>query len=90
MRLPVRRRELICIRQVKDLGKCASAEERITGVNLRIVIQAIKNESGLQAVPGDDMLGSFRVRPEVMGVTLGSSMQGCDLGAVCVSGGTSL
>lgn len=43
----------------EDLGKCASAERRITGVNLRIVIQAIKNESGLQAVPGDDMLGAL-------------------------------
>ena len=29
------------------------------------------------------------MRPEVMGTTL-DSMQGCDLGAVCVSGGTSL
>lgn len=59
VRFPVRRRELICIRQVTELGKCAPAE-RITGVNLRIVIQAIKNESGLQAGPGDDMLGSFK------------------------------
>ena len=45
--------------RVTELGKCAPAE-RITGVNLRIVIQAIKNESGLQAGPGDDMLGSFK------------------------------
>ena len=59
VRLPVRSRELICICQVKELGKCAPAE-RITGVNLRIVIQAIRNESGLQAGPGDDMLESFK------------------------------
>lgn len=59
VRLLVRSRELICICQVKELGKCAPAE-RITGVNLRIVIQAIRNESGLQAGPGDDMLESFK------------------------------
>ena len=59
MRLPVGSRELICICQIKKLGKCAPAE-KITGVNLRIVIQAIRNESGVQAGPCDDMLGCFK------------------------------